>query len=387
MRKIAATLFAFGLLLAACAGGDSIAIEEDGLTVSEAADALVASALAEQEAEEAEEAQESTTTTAAPDTSAAVTTTTAVAETTTTAVAAPSAARSLEPDCSAVGRVGIGVQTGTLTSGGVDYDYQWTVPSSYTGEPIPVVLDFHGIGSNGAQQAVFSGWAAAAEANGFLAIQPTGTMVPGDDRASWELPQFDTDLRDDVAMVVDLLDLAAANICIDPARVYATGMSNGGLFTSELICDLGDRIAAAMSVAGVTHDDSCSPSRAVPYIAFHGIDDTVVPFNGGGESTLSGADGSSAFFEQVMPDEFAEFASDFGCTGSTDNAVTAEITETAYSGCADDVELSFYAIAGAGHTWPGSIVSSAIASLGVTNLDIDATAVGWEFFSRHSLGE
>ena len=380
MRKIAAILFALGLLLAACSSGGDTAATADAEVDTNSETTGEVSSEEENAVETEEEAVEVTTT--APE----VTTTTVAAETTTTAAAAPVATeRSLVPDCSAVGQVAVGLQTGTLTSGGAEYDYQWTVPSSYTGEPIPVVLDFHGIGSNGSQQAVFSGWAAAAEANGFLSIQPTGLSVAGDDRASWELPQFDLPTRDDVAMVVDLLDLAAASICIDPARVYATGMSNGGFFTSELVCDLSDRIAAAMSVAGVTHDESCAPTRAVPYIAFHGIDDTTVPFAGGGESDLAGAGGSNAFFEQVMPDEFAEFAADFGCTGSTDNAVTAEITQTSYSGCNDDAELSFYAIAGAGHTWPGSIISSAIASLGVTNLDIDATAVGWEFFSRHSL--
>ena len=159
------------------------------------------------------------------------------------------------------------------------------------------------------------------------------------------------------------------------------GMSNGSLFTSELVCDLSERIAAAVSVAGVTHDDSCEPTRAVPYLAFHGIDDTTVPFNGGGESSL----GADPFFEQVMPEEFSQFADDFGCTGSEDSSVTANITLTSYAGCNDDVELGFYAIAGAGHTWPGSLVSVGIPSLGVTNTEISATEIAWEFFQQNSL--
>ena len=293
---------------------------------------------------------------------------------------------SLVADCSAVGSVSVGLGTGTVNSGNVTYTYQWTVPSTYDGTPIPVVLDFRGIGSSGAEQAFFGGWAAKAEAEGFLAVQPTGTSVPGDDRASWELPQFETDDRDDIAFVIDLLDHVAQSVCIDPARVYATGMSNGGLFTSTLVCSLSQRIAAAVSVAGVTHHETCEPVRAVPYLAFHGTDDTVVPYSGGGESTLSGADGSSEFFEQVMPDEFAEFASSFNCDSSTDEAITPEVTLRSYSGCDDDVPVGFYTITGGGHTWPGSPVSAAIASLGVTNMDISATDVAWEFFQQHALG-
>ena len=179
MRKIVATLFALGLLLAACSSGGDTAVTADAQTGAdnEATDEVSSDEEASVVTEEAAEV-----TTAAPE---VTTTTVAVETTTTTEAVAVATERSLVPDCSAVGQVAVGLQAGTLTSGGVDYGYQWTVPSSYTGEPIPVVLDFHGIGSNGAQQAVFSGWAAAAEANGFLAIQPTGTMVPGDDRASW----------------------------------------------------------------------------------------------------------------------------------------------------------------------------------------------------------
>ena len=294
-------------------------------------------------------------------------------------IAAPT---SLDPDCSVVPSSSIGLQSGTITSGGLEYAFQFVVPSSYDGSsPAPMVLDFHGLGSNGAQQAIFSGVAALAETEGFVAVQPTGIPVAGEDRNSWELPQFDEAGRDDVQMVLDLIDFISENVCIDPGRIYSMGMSNGSLFTSELICDLSERIAAGVSVAGVSHDDSCNPTRAVPYLAFHGIDDLTVPFNGGGESSL----GPSPFFEQVMPEEFSQFADDFGCTGSQDSSVTAEITLTSYEGCDDDVEMGFYAISGAGHTWPGSPASVLAVSLGVTNTDIDATAVAWEFFQRNSL--
>lgn len=312
--------------------------------------------------------------------------------TTTTTTEAPTVEQtdfgpvSLAPDCANLPDVSVGLSTEVLTSGGNEYNYQFTVPSSYDGSPLPVVLDFHGIGSNGAQQAVFSGWSAAAESEGFLSVQPTGLMADGDDRASWELPQFETSDRNDIQFVVDLIDVISSQICIDPARIYSTGMSNGGLFTSTVVCELSERIAAAVSVAGVTHHESCSPTRAVPYLAFHGTDDTVVPFNGGGESTLDGAAGSSEFFEQVIPEEFAEFADSNGCSGSTDSQITPEVTLTSYSGCNDDVPLGFYTIEGAGHTWPGSSISAAIPTLGVTNLDISATEIAWEFFGQHTLG-
>jgi polyhydroxybutyrate depolymerase len=365
-----ALLFLVALLATACGSGEGS---------SEAADTTTSTSIAE---------VDSVLSTSEPAQSTAAPTTVAQPEPEPTIATTTTEARrfdpiSLQPECSAIGRVPVGLQTGTIQSGGVDYDYQWTIPGSYDGTPLAVVLDFHGIGSNGAQQAVFSGWAAKAEREGFLSVQPTGINLPPDERPSWELPQFESPERDDVGMVVDLLAHVAANVCIDPARVYASGMSNGGFFTSEVVCDLSDRIAAAVSVAGVTHHESCAPTRPVPYLAFHGTADTTVPFRGDGETTLEG--GRGAFFEQVMPDEFAEFAADFGCDESTDAETTAEVTFTSWTGCDDDIEMGFYTIEGAGHTWPGSVISSVIPSLGVTNMDIDATGIAWDFFLRHSL--
>ena len=291
---------------------------------------------------------------------------------------------SLEPACTDLPDASVGLVTNVLSSGGNDYEYQLRVPSAYDGSPLPVVLDFHGLGSNGGEQAIFSGWAQTAALEGFLAVHPTG-LLDADGRESWQLPQFEDPARDDIAFTVDLIDDIAGLICIDPARIYATGMSNGGLFTSTLVCELSERIAAAVSVAGVTHDDSCSPTRAVPFLAFHGTADTRVPFNGGGETVLDGFEGGGEFFEQVIPDEFAEFADSSGCTDSADIEVTGEITLTSYTGCTDEVPLGFYTIEGGGHTWPGSAISAAIPSLGFTNTDISATEIAWEFFNQYTL--
>ena len=304
---------------------------------------------------------------------------------TTTASAAPDATR-MSDACVTGIDPGIGLRTAALESGGLEYRYQWTVPSGATADPLPVVLDFHGIGSNGAQQAAVSGLTTLAETQQFVAVQPTGRSTSLDARASWELPQFDTDERDDVAFVLDLIDQVGADVCIDRQRIYATGMSNGGFFTAVLVCELSEVIAAAASVAGVTHAEGCEPTRPVPYLAFHGTDDTVVPFAGGGESTLSGGV-ASPFFEQVMPEEFAEFAADFDCPSPVDSDVTAEVTLRRWTDCADGVELGFYTITGGGHTWPGSVTTNAIEVLGPTNMDVDATALAWEFFTRHSLAD
>ena len=165
-------------------------------------------------------------------------------------------------------------------------------------------------------------------------------------------------------------------------------MSNGGLFTSRLVCERADRIAAAVSVAGTSHQPDCSPSRSVPYRAYHGTADDVIPFDGDGQSSLTAEIDDprlTEFFAQVMPDEFAEFAADAGCVGDpTVVNVSDEVTRYDYVEC--DVPMSFVEIADGGHTWPGSPLGPLLVEgLGYTTPDVSATADGWAFMSQHTL--
>ena len=86
-----------------------------------------------------------------------------------------------------------------------------------------------------------------------------------------------------------------------------------------------------------------------------------------------------------MPDEFGEFAADFGCATPVDEEVATGVSRRSYTECADGVALAFYTIDGGGHTWPGSVISSAIPSLGVTTMEVNATELAWAFFRQHSL--
>jgi polyhydroxybutyrate depolymerase len=263
------------------------------------------------------------------------------------------------------------------------------VPSSYADGPLPVVLNWHGLGSNGTEQALFTGYEALAESEGFIVVHPTGVPAPGDTRNSWELADEQDPGRDDIAFANALIDHLITDWCADPARVYSTGMSNGGFFTARLLCQVADRIAAASSVAGTYHPDGCAPARPVPYLAFHGTNDLVVPFDGSGESILLTGDDPvlRAFFQQVMPDEFAEFAADAGCSiDPTKTDVGDDVIAYDYTGCGGGVPMAFFEVTGGGHTWPGSPLADQVAgALGYTTDDVDATAASWAFFEQHSL--
>jgi len=277
-----------------------------------------------------------------------------------------------------------GVVTGSLRGpDGIDRTYRVYVPSGIGDTLVPAVLNFHGLGSNGNQQAAYTGYESLAEQETFVVVHATGAVSAVN---SWELSQFDIEGRDDVAFVGTLIDLLVSDFCVDSSRVYSTGMSNGGLFSSQLICSLADRIAAAVSVAGVSRADDCEPSRPVPYMAIHGTADRVVSFDGKGPTLLgSGDPPPGSFFAQVMPEEFAEFAADFGCDADpTVSAIGEDVIEYAYTNCDDEVAAVFYEVTDGGHVWPGSPLAANIGG-GYFTTDIDATADGWAFMRQFSL--
>lgn len=334
--------------------------------------------------------------TSAPDTSATITSATITTATATSAVTATSSPSVTTPattttapaPCAPPTR---GLTETVLSAGGAEHPLRIVVPSSFSGHPLPVVIDWHGLGSNGPQQASYSGYEALAEEQGFIAVHPTGVADAPGGANSWQLFPAPGRQRDDLAFAGSLIDELVTNWCADPARVYSTGMSNGGFFTARLICAMADRIAAAVSVAGTYHPESCRPARAVPYMAIHGTADKVVPYLGG-ESTLAGTgagDELRVFFEQVMPDEFAEFAADAGCDATTvDTGIGDDVIEHEYTGCDGGTPMIFDEVQGGGHTWPSSPMAALTAgALGYTTDDIDATRDGWAFMSQSTLGE
>ncbi len=261
----------------------------------------------------------------------------------------------------------------TLSVGDRDRSFWVHVPSSYDPErPTPVVLDFHGYSSNATQQALWSGMNTASDADGFIAVHPEGIGVTPSWNAGACCGEAAAQGVDDVAFVSALIDAVAGELCVDPSRVYATGMSNGGFLSHRLGCELSDRIAAIAPVAGVLGDPTCAPARPVPVMEFHGTLDTVVPFAG---------DAAAGF--PSVEDTIDGWARRDGCRGDPETVFEQGDTQcNAWTDCDGGAEVVLCVIDGGGHTWPGGVP---VPALGHTSTDISATDAAWEFFMRHPL--
>jgi polyhydroxybutyrate depolymerase len=153
----------------------------------------------------------------------------------------------------------------TLLSGGRSRTYRLHVPSGpHDGRPAALVLVFHGGRGDGESVERLTGFDALSDREGFLVAYPDGVGKQWNDGR--EVADFETfqDHVDDVAFVADLIDAIGNGHAVDPKRVFATGISNGGIFSHYLGARLSGRIAAIAPVAGSPSRFEGSSSRIGP---------------------------------------------------------------------------------------------------------------------------
>ncbi len=156
-----------------------------------------------------------------------------------------------------------------------------------------MVLAFYGGGANASNMVVYSGLNEKADDAGFIVVYPSGTgrlekilTFNGGNCCGYVM----NNQIDDVEFTRMVLDDLATAANIDPKRVFATGMSNGGIMSYLLASELSDRIAAIAPVGGPMGTESCKPKRPVSVIHFHGTEDECAPFHGGRGKGVPGTD-------------------------------------------------------------------------------------------------
>ncbi len=266
---------------------------------------------------------------------------------------------------------------GSIISSGKKRRYLLYVPHSYDPhKPVPLVISLHGYKDYPARQMRKSGWNRLAEEEGFIVVYPWGSGIP----FGWKYYDYLDPSKNptpDIIFISDLIDQLQKQFNIDPKRIYANGLSNGGGMALALSCTLSDRIAAIGSVVGGYFYplEACHSSRPVPMIAFHGTADKLVSYNGGPSQRFD-------YPFPSIPDFMKELALKKGCNPEPIyQEINSKAHSTSYLGLADVV---LYTIDGGEHAWPvGTRIPPWLA--GNASTDIDATRVMWEFFKSHPL--
>jgi polyhydroxybutyrate depolymerase len=254
-------------------------------------------------------------------------------------------------------------------------------PAITANQALPLVIALHGGAGNADSTAQMIGMSEAADNAGFIVVYPNGSGRLEDKLLTWNSGNccgyaLDNQV-DDVGFVSALIDKMVTTYPIDPKRVYATGISNGGMMSYRLACELSDKIAAIAPVSGAQNVD-CKSARPVSVIAFHGTADQHVLYDGGVPKTQLDT--------HQRVDQSVAFAMSFwaqrdGCAPTPQRDERGNIVHDTFTNCANSTAVEFYTIKGGGHAWPGG----KSYFLGDTpTQEISATNLMLEFFAKHS---
>jgi polyhydroxybutyrate depolymerase len=309
-------------------------------------------------------------------------------------------------DCGAIG-VAPGDRVSCKVPGHVDRGADLALPASWDGRSaLPLIIAYHGGGGNreGAQRVTCPGGRAGAAgcldtmavARGYAVVSPDGTgNRPLRDVRTWNgggggpgayCASGAACARgvDDVGYTDDLLAALATAIPIDPRRIFATGISNGGAMSHRIACERPQVIAAAAPVGGANqHGDGGGACAPVPILHIHGTRDPCWPFAGGAGDCIE-TEGRKTSVAETM----AGWAARNGCTDASSDAPLPDVdpgdgvtsVRRTWSACAAATEL--IAMEGGGHTWPSGWQYLGADRVGVVTRDFGNELI-LDFFDAH----
>lgn len=285
---------------------------------------------------------------------------------------------------------------GEITHDGRERDYILEVPHGLE-LPAPVVFVLHGGTQGAAKLRRRTGFHDHGGRLGFVTVYPDGIGNHWNDARESALIREKQGgaAVDDVGFLKALARKLAADGVADPARVYVTGPSNGGMMSFRLACEAADVFAAfAPVIASLPSraENTCRPVRPVPLLIINGTDDKLVPYEGGPVASMFpgrrgvvlSTDRTVEIFHRLNgcgePETVDErFPEDFGIP----------LFITRYTGCDGFSEVALYRFDGMGHRWPESdrrwVGGMWDDIIGRAPDNFPAAEHIWDFFRRHRL--
>ncbi|MFQ3610400.1 MAG: PHB depolymerase family esterase [Fimbriimonadales bacterium] len=278
----------------------------------------------------------------------------------------------------------------TIRVGSLEREYRVVAPKEVPKTAMPMVFVFHGgTMRNGSVNMVRqSGFAEIALKEGLVAVFPQGVDGHWNDGRNAEI--FRSLIArgvDDVAFVRQLVETLAKRYPIDTTRLYAVGVSNGGIFCHRLAHEASDLIVAIAPIIA-SMPDTLAPKFAPKYpvsaIIFQGDADRLIPYNGGYVGVMGGRRGKVIPAEETV----RHYLRLNGISGAPEVVILPDkdpsdgtITEVhRYPPGKEGHRVEYYRVRGGGHCWFGRMPQDPRS--GKTSLDFSATEAAWRFFKQ-----
>ncbi|MFH1133278.1 MAG: PHB depolymerase family esterase [Nanoarchaeota archaeon] len=259
--------------------------------------------------------------------------------------------------------------------------YLLHVPPSIQGEPAPLVLAFHGGMGTAEMMSQYYGWKEKSDEEGFIVAFPNGASRYATGKlATWNAGGccgYAVDSKsDDVSFVKAVIDDIKKKASI--SKVFSTGMSNGGMLSYRLACDLSDTFSAIAAVSGTDNYDVCNPKSPLSIMHIHSLQDRHVLYEGGcGPDCMVG--GETEFVS--VPDTITRWVERNHCSKTPERVFENENGYCdLYSGCTNNVKVKVCTTKDGGHSWPGTPQAPNPLEKTTPSQAISATDEIWDFF-------
>lgn len=280
----------------------------------------------------------------------------------------------------------------TLYVDGLTRTYLIRLPEKYNNsEQHPLIFVLHGGGGKGAGMNKLTRFNKIADKNNFIVCYPDGLEKHWNDGREDEKYKVNGKFVNDVKFISELIDTLLKRYNIDSTRIYSCGISNGGMMSFRLACELSGRIAAIASVGSSMAVDQlkfCNPQRKIPVMIIFGDEDPLVPFEGGEIKVFGSKRGTVIPVQKSVeywlknndcnnnPEEYFQDNFDDGTS----------LQKEIYL-CGDVSEVQYWLIKGGGHTWPGGKQYLPEFIIGKTSEEFNASNEIWNFFKKFSLAD
>lgn len=241
--------------------------------------------------------------------------------------------------CTQVAKLMVPSDRFTFTVGGMERSYRLYKPKGLPGTA-PLVVVLHALGANTINAEQSMGWDKRADVGEFVVAYPEG--IGWTWNAHGCCGKAAEQNVDDVAFISAMVDRISG---IDRSRVYATGLSNGGLMAYTLACTTS--LFAAIGVAEASQVGPCTNPHPTSVIAFHNLDDPIVKFGGTAQAKPSLVD------LPPIPDVIAFWRHVDACGPPTETEADSRKTSTA--DCADGRQVVLVTMPNGGHKWTAGI--------------------------------
>lgn len=286
-----------------------------------------------------------------------------------------------------------GQYTESMMDGSRERSYILRLPPQYDSRnALPLVLAFHGGGGSARQLLDSCGLAAKADKEGFILVAPNGTGKLPRRFLTWNVGfgfgyAMDNHI-DDIGFVRKLIEKLQDHLRIDSKKIFATGISNGGILCHFLAGALADKIAAiapvVASVGGKKESSAAyiypsMPEEPVSVVAFNGLLDQRIPYQGGIQQKSVG----KPVYVTAAEDMHSFWVRANQCRPRPEVKVNQrdQYKVITYSGGRHRSEVVQYVIFNQGHAWPGG--KKPWAGADPPNMMISADDVMWDFFKDH----